>query len=143
MSLSHLLIIDLPAYFWGLKKPLMATTPRMKFKTVEQYLSSLPEHARVPAEQLRATIRKAAPEAEEVISYNIPAFKWKGMLVWYAAFAHHLGLYPRVSAIEAFKKELSGYKSAKGSVQFPLDKPLPLGLISRIVKFRVKENGAG
>jgi uncharacterized protein YdhG (YjbR/CyaY superfamily) len=114
-----------------------------KFNSVEQYFSKLSEPAKTRMEQMRETIKKAAPGAEEVISYNIPAFKSNGMLVWYAAYAHHIGLYPRASGIEAFKKELAGYKNAKGSVQFPLDRPLPVGLIKKIVKYRVKENGVG
>ena len=88
----------------------------------------------------RQRAQKAAPKAEEAISYGMPAFKLNGLLVWFAAYAKHIGFYPRVSAIAAFKKELSIYKGAKGSVQFPLDKPLPLALITRIVKFRAKEN---
>ena len=111
-----------------------------KFKTVEQYFSTLSGRGKELMEQMRETIRKAAPGAEEVISYNIPAFRLNGMLVWYAAYAHHIGLYPRGSGIEAFKKELAGYKSAKGSVQFPIDQPLPVGLITKIVRYRVKEN---
>ncbi|MBO0888897.1 DUF1801 domain-containing protein [Candidatus Bathyarchaeota archaeon] len=88
---------------------------------------------------MRSTIRKAAPKATEVISYGMPAFKQERILVWFAGFKHHIGLYPGVSGIESFKKELSGYKSAKGSVQFPIDKPLPLALVARIVKFRLRE----
>ena len=116
------------------------TTTSKKFTTTDEYLASQPPHARALLKELRATIKKAAPDAEEKISYNMPAFKLYGMLVWYAAFKEHIGLYPRASGIEAFKKELSVYKSAKGSVQFPIDKPLPLSLVSRIVKYRVKEN---
>ena len=86
------------------------------------------------------TIKKAAPQAEEVISYGMPAFKMYRMLVWFAAHSKHIGFYPGASGIEAFKKELSIYKGAKGSVQFPFDQPLPLGLITKIVKFRVTEN---
>ena len=89
---------------------------------------------------MRLTVKRAAPQAKERISYGIPAFTLNGMLVWFAAFKNHIGFYPRTSAMAAFKKELSAYKRAKGSVQFPFDKPLPLPLISRIVKFRVKEN---
>jgi uncharacterized protein YdhG (YjbR/CyaY superfamily) len=111
-----------------------------KFKTVDEYLSALTPKTRGLFQEMRSTIRNAAPKAEELISYNIPAFKQQGMLVWYAAFKTHIGFYPRVSAIEAFKKELSLYKGAKGSVQFPMDKPLPLSLVSKIVKFRIKEN---
>ncbi len=88
---------------------------------------------------MRETIRKAAPKAEETISYGMPAYKLKGTLVWFAAHSNHIGFYPGVSGIAAFKKELSPYKSAKGSVQFPVDEPLPLGLVARIVKFRLKE----
>ena len=113
---------------------------RTKYKTVDEYFSKLPRHTKVLMQELRTTIKKLAPQAEEVISYNMPAFKQEGMLVWYAAFNQHIGFYPRVSGIEAFKKELSVYKNAKGSVQFPLDKPLPLSLVSKIVKYRVKEN---
>ena len=91
---------------------------------------------------MRATIKKAAPKAEEVISYSMPAFKLNGMLCWYAAFKNHIGFYPRVSGIETFKKDIEKYKWAKGSVQFPMDKPLPLALVTKIVKFRVKENAA-
>jgi uncharacterized protein YdhG (YjbR/CyaY superfamily) len=111
-----------------------------KSKDIDEYISSNPKEIQKLLEQLRTTIRKAAPEAEEVISYGMPAFKLNGMLVWFAAHSKHIGFYPRVSAIKAFKKELSIYKGAKGSVQFPLGKPLPLGIVSKIVKFRVKEN---
>jgi len=113
---------------------------RKKFKTIDEYFSVQTEDTSKLLKELRQTIRKAAPEAEEIISYNMPAFKLNGMLVWYAAFKKHIGFYPRVSGIEAFKKELSVYKNAKGSVQFPIDKPLPLNLVSKIVKYRVKEN---
>ena len=86
------------------------------------------------------TIRRTAPAAEETISYQMPAFTLKGSLVYFAAFKKHIGFYPRVSVLEKFKDELAVYKSAKGSVRFPLDKPIPYGLITKIVKFRVKEN---
>lgn len=112
-----------------------------KFRTVQEYMSALPPPARAKLESLRKTIRQAAPEAEESISYNIPAFRWNGMLVWYAAFKKHIGFYPRASAVAAFKKELGGYKVSKGAIQFPLEKPIPTGLVKKIVKFRVKENG--
>ena len=91
-------------------------------------------------EDLRQTIRKAAPKAEEVISYQMPAFKFHGMLVYFAGFKNHIGFYPTSSAIKAFNKELSAYAGAKGTVRFPLDKPIPVGLITKIVKHRVKEN---
>jgi uncharacterized protein YdhG (YjbR/CyaY superfamily) len=107
---------------------------------IDEYISGFPEETQKILEQLRATIKKTAPNAEEVISYAIPAFKLNGMLVWFAAYSNHIGFYPRGSGIEAFKKELSIYKSAKGSVQFPLDKAIPWALITKIVKFRVAEN---
>ena len=90
--------------------------------------------------ELRQTIKEAAPEAEETINYQIPTFALNGNLVHFAAFPNHIGFYPTPSGMQAFKKELSAYKSAKGSVQFPLSEPLPLPLIRRIVEYRVKEN---
>lgn len=89
---------------------------------------------------MRATITKAAPKAEEVISYNMPAYKLNGMLVYFAGYDKHIGFYPMPSCIEAFKKELSVYKTAKGSIQFPLNEPLPLKLITQMVKFSALEN---
>ena len=88
------------------------------------------------------TIRKAAPDAEEVISYQMPAYKCQGMLVYFAGYKNHIGFYPGAAGVAAFKEELSVYKNAKGSVQFPIDKLLPLKLIAEIVTFRVKENAA-
>ena len=111
-----------------------------KFKTVDEYLSALPANTKEILKELRKTIKQAAPQAEELISYNMPAFKLNGMLVYYAAYKDHIGFYPTPSGIEAFKKELSDYEGAKGSIKFPIDKPLPLGLITKIVKFRLKEN---
>jgi uncharacterized protein YdhG (YjbR/CyaY superfamily) len=111
-----------------------------KFQTVEEYISALPQPARDALETLRQAICQAAPQAEETISYNIPAFKWNGILVWYAAFKNHIGLYPKASAIAAFKSELSPYKTSKGAIQFPIEKPVPLNLVKKIVKFRIKEN---
>lgn len=109
-------------------------------KNVDDYISRFPLATRVLLEELRVVIMSAAPSAHEVISYQMPAYKLNGMLVYFAGYEKHLGFYPTASGITAFKKELSVYKSAKGSVQFPLDKPLPLALITKIVKFRVKEN---
>ena len=86
------------------------------------------------------TIRKAAPGAQETISYQIPAFRLNGDLVYFAAFKKHIGLYPRTTAITKFKKELNDYECSKGTVRFPLDQPIPYSLITKIVKFRVKEN---
>lgn len=111
-------------------------------KNVDEYIKALPANVRTISEKLRQTIKAAAPQAEEVISYQMPAYKYHGMLVYFAAFKNHIGFYPAPGGIEAFKKELSAYKGAKGSVQFPLDQPIPFDLISKIVKFRVKENEA-
>jgi uncharacterized protein YdhG (YjbR/CyaY superfamily) len=109
-------------------------------KSIDDYMDRFPKEVRQLLQKMRLTIRKAAPKAKETISYGIPAFTLNGLLVWFAAHKGHIGFYPRASAIAAFKKELSAYKGAKGSVQFPFDKPLPLALVSRIVKFRVKQN---
>jgi len=108
--------------------------------TVDEYFSALPKEVRPVLETLRRTIRQAAPKAEEVISYNIPAFKFNGMLVWYAAFKKHVGLYPKASGIAAFKDELTGYKTSKGAIQFPIEEGIPVNLVKKIVKFRLKEN---
>ncbi|MES2765815.1 MAG: DUF1801 domain-containing protein [Bacteroidota bacterium] len=109
-------------------------------KNIDEYIAQQPVGIREQLEQIREVVRQAAPEAEEMISYMMPTFKQDGVLVHFAAFKNHIGLYPAPRAIEVFKKELSVYKGAKGTVQFPLDEPLPLELIRRIVEFRVKEN---
>jgi len=111
-----------------------------KPKDIDEYISRFPIQTQRALKQLRATVRKAASHAEEVISYGIPAFKMNGIVVYFAAHAKHIGLYPKPSGSEALKKELSAYKGGKGTVQFPLDKPLPLGLITKIVKLRVRQN---
>jgi len=113
---------------------------KKSFKNVDQYISGFPENVSARLEEMRATIKKAAPEAEEGISYQMPAYKYLGIVLYFAGYKNHIGFYPTASGIEAFKNELSKYKGAKGSVQFPLDKPLPLALISKIVKFKLKEN---
>lgn len=110
------------------------------FTSIDEYIATFPKDIQGILEKLRATIRKAAPDAEETINYQMPTFTLKGNLVHFAAFKKHIGFYPTPSGIEKFKKELSVYQGAKGSVQFPLDKPIPYGLVSKIVKFRVKEN---
>jgi uncharacterized protein YdhG (YjbR/CyaY superfamily) len=110
------------------------------FNSIDEYIATFPEEVRKILEELRATIKAAAPAAEEKISYQMPTFFLKGNLVHFAAYKKHIGFYPTSSGIRAFKKELSVYEGAKGSVKFPIDKPLPLKLISRIVKFRVAEN---
>lgn len=107
---------------------------------IDEYIAGFPKETQQLLETMRATIKKAAPEAEEAISYAIPTFKLKGNLVHFAAYKNHIGFYPAPRGIEAFKKELAPYEGGKGTVQFPMDQPLPLTLISKIVKFRVKEN---
>ncbi|MBI3353552.1 MAG: DUF1801 domain-containing protein [Nitrospirae bacterium] len=109
-------------------------------KNVDDYIAAQSKNVAVILEKLRHTITSAAPEAEELISYQMPAYKYHGRLAYFAAFKKHIGFYPVSSRIAAFKKELSAYKGAKGSVQFPLDKPIPLDLVKRIVKYGVKEN---
>lgn len=112
-----------------------------KFKNTDDYIKSFPKDVRQRLEQIRTIIKNTAPDAEESISYGMPAYKLKGKpLVYFAAFKNHIGFYATPSGHSEFAKELSKYKQGKGSVQFPLDKPLPLGLITKIVKFRVKEN---
>ena len=106
----------------------------------DAYIAGYPKETQKNLKQLRATIKKAAPQAEEVISYGMPAYKWNGMLVYFAAYEKHIGFYPGSSGIAAFKKELASYKTSKGTVQFPVDEPVPLPLVARIVKFRLKEN---
>ena len=112
------------------------------YTSVDEYIAAFPEDIQALLEAVRATIRAAAPDAEERISYQMPAFALEGNLVYFAALKHHIGFYPTSSGIAAFERELSRYKSSKGAVQFPLDEPLPLELISRIVRFRVAENHA-
>lgn len=113
---------------------------RKKFETIDEYISIFPRNVQDILEKLRKTIKESAPEAEEAISYGMPTFKLNGNLVHFAAYKNHIGFYPSPSGIEAFKKEISQYKSGKGSVQFPIDEPLPLELVKKIVIFRVKEN---
>ena len=111
-----------------------------QFRTMDEYIGTFPEDVRTLLNKLRQTIREAAPEAQETINYQMPTFTLNGNLVHFAAFEKHIGFYPTPSGIEAFRDELSAYKGAKGSVQFPIDEPLPLPLIRRIVEFRVREN---
>jgi uncharacterized protein YdhG (YjbR/CyaY superfamily) len=107
---------------------------------VDGYIAGFPADTRALLERLRAAIRKAAPDSEEVMSYGMPAYKFHGMLVFFAGYKNHIGFYPTPSGIAAFKKELAAFKSSKGAVQFPLDRPLPLKLVAGIVSFRTKEN---
>jgi len=108
--------------------------------TIDEYIAQFPHNVQEILKTLRKVIRESAPDATEKISYQMPTFYLHGNLVHFAAFSRHIGFYPTPSGIEAFKKEIAGYKSAKGSVQFPIDKPLPYDLIMRIVKYRVEEN---
>jgi uncharacterized protein YdhG (YjbR/CyaY superfamily) len=113
----------------------------MIVETVDNYIKSFPENLQVLLNQIRSTIKENAPEAEESIAYKMPAYKTNGKpLVYFAGFQNHIGFYATPTGHSQFKKELSKYKQGKGSVQFPIDKPIPLTLIARIVKFRVEEN---
>lgn len=116
-------------------------TSKSQFKNMDEYIETFPKDVQKILEEMRQTIRKAAPEAVEAISYQMPTFKLNGKnLVHFAAFKNHIGFYPIPSGIEAFKKELSSYKQGKGSVQFPMDKPIPYDLVKKIVYYRAKEN---
>ena len=112
---------------------------KKKFKNIDDYFSTVPEAIRNKLQKIRETIHKAAPKAEEVISYNMPAFKQNSVLVYFAVFKNHIGFFPTAKPIVVFKEELAEYQTSKGAIQFPLDKKIPSGLISRIAKFRVKE----
>ena len=113
----------------------------IKPQNIDEYIAGFSKDIQATLQQLRTTINTAAPGATEVISYQMPAFKLNGnSLLYFAACKNHIGFYPTSSGIRTFSKELSVYKGSKGAVQFPISQPLPLGLISRIVKFRVKEN---
>jgi len=116
----------------------MKTDPTVP-KDIDEYIAGFPKEVRELLEKIRTTIREAAPDAEEAIKYRMPTFTLKGNLVHFAAFKNHIGFYPAPRGIEAFKEELSAYEGAKGSARFPLDQPIPYGLIGRIVKFRVQE----
>ncbi len=113
-----------------------ATVP----KTIDEYIAGFSADVQEILEKIRMAIREAAPGAEETIKYRIPTFTLKGNLVHFAAFKRHIGFYPTPTGTETFRNELAVYKGAKGSVQFPLDQPIPYALISKIVKFRVEEN---
>ena len=109
-------------------------------KTVDEYLAAVPQPAYSTLQKVRGAIRSAVPkEAVEAISYGMPAFKYKGTLVWFAAFAKHCSLFPGSTVIEAFQQELEGFHTSKGTIQFPLDKPLPAALVRRLVKARLAE----
>ena len=110
--------------------------------TIDAYIAALPDDVQSNLQQIRRTIHDAAPEATEAISYQMPTFKLHGNLVHFGAFKNHIGFYPVPSGIEAFQDELAAYKQGKGSIQFPLDRPMPFDLIRRIVEYRVQENTA-
>jgi uncharacterized protein YdhG (YjbR/CyaY superfamily) len=113
-------------------------TPKKRFTTIDEYISTFPQEVQGILAELRETVRGAAPNAEEGISYQIPAFRLKGKyLVYFAAFRKHIGLYPPPP--EAFKKEVASYEGPKGNLKFPIDKPIPLSLVERIVKHRAEE----
>lgn len=113
---------------------------KIKPENIEAYIEAAPEEAQEKLRQLHACIRAAAPGAEEGLKWNMPAYSYKRILVTFAVFKNHIGFYPTPSAVEAFAKSLTKYKTAKGSIQFPLNKPLPLLLITKITKFRVQES---
>ncbi|MCW4024743.1 MAG: DUF1801 domain-containing protein [Candidatus Bathyarchaeota archaeon] len=108
--------------------------------TIDEYIASFPENIQDKLQQLRQAINEAAPDAQETISYQMPAFKQDGLLVWFAAFKGHIGFYPKASAIEAFKDKLAGFKTSKGTIKFDMYEPLPLDLVKEIVRFRLEEN---
>jgi uncharacterized protein YdhG (YjbR/CyaY superfamily) len=119
----------------------MATiTKKEAIKTVDEYIKPFPPAIRAMLNKIRQIIRETAPEAEEKISYGIAGYKYHGMLIYFAGFTNHVSIYPAPREAETFKEELAAYKGGKGTVQFPLDKPLPISLIKRITKFRLKEN---
>ena len=111
-----------------------------KLTDIDGYFSKFPADVQAILEQVRATIRRAAPDAKEIISYQMPAFKQHGILVYFAAWKNHIGLYPPISGDKAVEKAVARYAGPKGNLQFPLDEPMPLDLIERIVKLRVKQD---
>jgi len=117
-------------------------TTRTTPKTIDEYIAGFPPDVQAVLQKIRATISEAAPAAEEAIAYQIPTFRLHGNLIHFAAFKKHIGMYPAPRESEAFKEELSAYEGGKGTVQFPLDQPVPFDLIRRIVRFRVKENSS-
>jgi len=110
------------------------------FENIDDYIASFGSHIREILKTIRSAITSVAPDAEECISYGMPAFRYHGVLVYFAAAKNHIGFYPTPSGVEAFKKYLKPYKTSKGAIQFPIDKPIPLELIKKIVQFRVDEN---
>jgi len=115
-------------------------TDKTSPKTIDEYIAGFPKDVQTILQKIRMTIRKAAPDAEEAIKYQIPTFTLKGNVVHFGAYKNHIGFYPAPRAIEKFKKELSAYEGSKGTVRFTFDKPIPYALITRIVEFRVTKN---
>lgn len=113
---------------------------KTKFKTVDEYIASFPKDVKEKLELIRETIRKNTPAATEIISYQMPAYKMNKVLVYFAAYKNHIGFYPTANPIKIFSKELSRFETSKGAVKFPLDKKIPLNLIAKITKYRVKED---
>jgi uncharacterized protein YdhG (YjbR/CyaY superfamily) len=112
----------------------------VKFESIDQYHATFPENVQVLLDELRETIKQAAPNAEEVISYNMPAFKQNGVLVYYAAYKNHIGFYPTPAPLVKFKDLLDKYQTSKGAIQFPLDAGISKSLVKKIVKFRIEED---
>ena len=113
---------------------------KRQYKNIDEYIAGFPENIQAILQNLRRVIHEAAPEAQETISYSMPAFKQNGILVYFAAFKDHIGFFPTSSGVSAFSKELAPYDTSKGTIRFPLDEPIPVNLIKKIVKFRAQEN---
>jgi uncharacterized protein YdhG (YjbR/CyaY superfamily) len=113
---------------------------KVDYSTIDQYIRTFPKAVQATLEKFRRTIKRAAPDAEEAISYQMPTFKLKGNLVHFAAFKNHIGFFPGPTGVVVFKKESSAYETSKGTIRFPMDKPLPLSLVTKVMKVRVKEN---
>jgi uncharacterized protein YdhG (YjbR/CyaY superfamily) len=128
-------MIDSPLFKRGL-----IDMDNQKYKTIDEYVNAAAKEVQPVLQELRQVIHEAAPAAQEVISYNMPAFKQNGVLVYFAAFKNHIGFFPTSSGVAAFTKELSSYDTSKGTVRFPLDEAIPYDLVAKIVKFRVQEN---
>ena len=117
-----------------------SVTAKRTYTNIDEYIAGFPREIQEILQKIRATVHEAAPEAEETISYQMPAFRLGGVLVYFAAFKDHIGFFPTSNGVAHFEKELTKYKTSKGTIQFPLDEPIPLGLIKKITRFRVKEN---
>ncbi len=113
---------------------------KARYSTVDEYIAQAPKDVQPILKKIRATIKKAAPKAEERISYQMPGYFLNGQLVWFSARPHHIGFYPTPAGIDAFQKEFAPYRTTKGAAQFPLDEPIPYALITKVVKYRVKAN---